>query len=43
MNQTKLAHDAEISDSKDLVKRTLSDKILKDRDYKISRNCNYDG
>ena len=35
-----LAHDAAYSDS---VKRTISDKILKDRTYKISRNCNYGG
>ena len=24
------------------LKRTISDKILKDRAYKIARNCNYD-
>ena len=32
------AHDAEYSDSKDLAKRTISDKILKDRGYGIARN-----
>ena len=37
------AHDAAYSDSKDLAKRTISDKILKDRDYEIARNCKYDG
>ena len=36
------AHDAAYSDSKDLVKRTMSDKILKDRAYEIARNRNYD-
>ena len=35
------AHDAPYSDSKDLAKRTISDKILKDRAYEIARNCNY--
>ena len=37
------AHDAVYSDSKDLAKSTISDKTLKDRAYKIARNCNYDG
>ena len=36
-------HDAAYSDSNDLVKRTISDKTLKDRAYKSARNCNYDG
>ena len=36
------AHDAAYSDSKDLTKRTISDKILKDRVYKIARNRKYD-
>ena len=36
-------HDIAYFDSKDLAKRTLSDKILKDRAYKIARNCKYDG
>ena len=30
------------SESKDLVKRTTSDKILKDRSYEIARNRGYD-
>ena len=38
-----ITHDAAYSDSKDLAKRTISDKILKDRAYEIARNCNYDG
>ena len=29
------------SESKDLVKRTISDKISKDRAYEIARNCRY--
>ena len=37
------AHDAEYSDSKDLAKRTISDKILKDRSHETARNRNYDG
>ena len=37
------AHDAACSDSKDLGKRIISDKILKDRAYEIARNRGYDG
>ena len=37
------AHDAAYSESQDLAKRTISDKILKDRAYDIARNCGYDG
>ena len=37
-----LAHDSAYSDSKDLAKRTISDKILKDRAYEIARNHKYD-
>ena len=36
------AHDAAYSDGKDLAKRTISRKILKDRAYEIARNYNYD-
>ena len=35
-------NDAACSKSKDLAKRTISDKSLKDRAYEIGRNCNYD-
>ena len=38
-----LNHEVEYSGSKDLAKRTISDKILKDRAYEISTNRNYDG
>ena len=31
------------SDSKDLAKRIVSDRILKDRVYKIAESLNYDG
>ena len=37
------ARDAAYSDSKDLAKRTILDKILKDRAYEIARNRRYDG
>ena len=37
------AHDAAYSDGKDLAKRTISDKVLKDRAYEIARNRGYDG
>ena len=36
-------HDAAYSDSKDLVKRTQADKILKDKAFKIAYNTRYDG
>ena len=35
-------HDEVYSDSKELAKRTISDRILKDRAYEIAINCNYD-
>ena len=37
------AHNAAYSESKDLAKRTISKKVLKDRAYEIARNCKYDG
>ena len=44
LDKTCFAHDATTySDSKDLPKRTISDKILKDRAYKIAINRGYDG
>ena len=36
------AHDAAYSDSKDLPKIAISDKILKDRAYEFPTNRNYD-
>ena len=35
------AHDAVCSDSKDLAKRAISEKILKDKPYEISRKSKY--
>ena len=32
------AHDVECSDSKDLAKKTISDKVLKNRAYEIARS-----
>ena len=43
LDKTCFAHNAAYSDSKDLAKRTISDKILKDRAYEIARNRGYDG
>ena len=43
LNKACFAHDAAYCDSKDLAKRTISDKILKDRAYEIARNRGYDG
>ena len=37
------AYDVAYCDSEDLAKRTMSDKILKDRAYENARNCKYDG
>ena len=37
------AHDAAYSDSKDLIKRTVADKILKNRAFNIAKNLKYDG
>ena len=36
-------HDAAHSDSNDLAKKTISDKVLKDRAYEIPKNSKYDG
>ena len=37
------AHDAAYSDSEDLAKRTISDKIVKDKASEIARNHKYYG
>ena len=42
LDKTCFAHDAAYSDSKDLVKKAILDKILKDRTDEIPRICNYD-
>ena len=36
-------HDMAYGKSKDLVKRTQLDKVLKDKAFKIAINPNYDG
>ena len=38
-----LENDVAYSDSKNLAKRTISDKVLKDRTYEIARNFNFHG
>ena len=42
LDQVCFPHDAAYSDSNDLAKKTISDKILKDKDYEIARNRKYD-
>ena len=42
LKKTWFAHDTAYFDSKDLAKRTISDKILKDRTYEIATNRGYD-
>ena len=42
LNKACFAHDAAYSESKHLAKRTISDKILKDRAYEIARNYRYE-
>ena len=37
------AHDAAYSDSKDLTKRTVADKILRNRAFNIAKDQKYDG
>ena len=37
------AHDAAYSDSKDLTKRTLADKILRNKAFNIAKDPKYDG
>ena len=36
-------HDMAYGKSKDLIKRTQSDKVVKDKAFKIANNRNYDG
>ena len=36
------AHDAAYSDSKDLTKRTVADKVLRDKAFNIAKNSKYD-
>ena len=43
LEKTCFAHNAGYSDSKDLAKRTISDKIFKNRAYEIARDHKYNG
>ena len=36
-------HDVTCGDFKDLAKRTVSDKVLRDKAFNIARNSKYDG
>ena len=36
-------HDAAYSDSKDITKRTIADKILKNKEFDITKDPKYDG
>ena len=37
------AHDAAYADNKDLTKRTVADKILRNRAFNIAKDTKYDG
>ena len=43
LNKACFAHDAAYSDSEDLTKRTVADKILKNRAFDIAKDPKYDG
>ena len=43
LNKACFAHDAAYSDSKDLTKRTVADKILKNKAFDIAKDPKYDG
>ena len=43
MDKACFAHDAAYSDSKDLAKRTVTDKILKNKVFDIAKDPKYDG
>ena len=43
LDKISFLHNAAYADSKGLAKRTLSDKVLKDRAYEIALNPKYDG
>ena len=42
LDKTCFQHDSAYSESKDLVKRTQSDKVLRDKAFNIARNPKYD-
>ena len=43
LDEACFAHDAAYSDSKDLTKKTVADKILKNRAFNIAKHPKYDG
>ena len=43
LDEAYFAHDAAYSDSKDLTKRTVADKILRNREVNIAKDKKYDG
>ena len=43
LDRASFAHDTGLSDSKDLAKRTIPNKISKDRTHEIAQNPQYDG
>ena len=43
LNKACFTHDAAYSDSKDLTKRTVVDKILKNKAFDIAKDPKYDG
>ena len=43
LDKSCFAHDAAYSDSKDLTKRTVADKILRNRAFNIAKDKKYDG
>ena len=43
LDKTCFQHDMANGKSKDLIKRTQPDKVLKDKAFKIANNPNYDG
>ena len=43
LDKTCFAHDAAYSDSKDLTKRAIADKILKNEAFNIAKDPKYDG
>ena len=43
LDKASFQHDMAYGKSKDLIKRTQSDKVLKDKAFKIANNPNYDG
>ena len=43
LDQASFQHNMAYGKSKDLVKRTQSDKVLKDKAFKIASDLNYDG